>query len=431
MKTLPRDMIKELDKYIVGQSDAKRAISISIRNRYRRSQIRDQEIADNITPTNILLIGSTGVGKTEIMRRVASICGYPFLKVDATKFTEIGYVGRDVESIIRDIIEITIKKKRNNSKKLFFSQAIKIAEFRVAEALLGNVDNVDMVNECIKNIRNGSINEVQIKIDVKDNGHDNPQHIDLGGNISMIQLSDVLGKFGNENRKKTLQMSVKDAINRIVEEESLGMIDEDSIIRDALEDTTNNGIIFIDEIDKLISNGNSSSRGEVSREGVQRDLLALLSGTIVSTKYGNIDTRHILFIASGAFHNAKPSDLFPELQGRLPVQIKLNNLKISDFYEILKLKTGIISNITSLLKVDNIDISFDDDALIYISEICHSMNTELDNIGARRLSTIIEKIVEDVSFNSRKCKLIIDKEYAKKALKNFYIHKFEKAKFII
>jgi ATP-dependent HslUV protease ATP-binding subunit HslU len=431
MKTLPRDMVKELDKYIVGQGDAKRAISIATRNRYRRNQIKDQEIADNITPTNILLIGSTGVGKTEIMRRIASICDYPFLKVDATKFTEVGYVGRDVESIIRDIVELTIKKKRDGIKKKFFNQAIKIAEFRVAEALLGSVDNIEMVNECIKNIRNGSIDETQVKIEVKDNGHDHPQHIDLGGNISMIQLNDVLGKFGNENRKKILQVSVKEAIARIVEEESTNMIDEDSVIIDAVKDVTNNGIIFIDEIDKLISNGNSSSRGEVSREGVQRDLLALLSGTTVSTKHGNIDTKYILFIASGAFYNAKPSDLFPELQGRLPIQVKLNNLKTSDFYEILKLKTGIISNVTSLLKVDNIDISFDDDALVYISEVCHSMNTELDNIGARRLSAIVEKIVEDVSFNSKKCKLTIDREYAKKALKNFYTHKFEKTKFII
>lgn len=397
----PREIVSELDRFIVGQDEAKRAVAVSLRNRWRRQQL-SPSLREEVVPKNILMIGPTGVGKTEIARRLAKLAQAPFIKVEATKFTEIGYVGRDVESIIRDMVEVAVTMTRKKMRKEVHVKAEAAAEERVLDALVGNSATEETRQKFRKLLREGSLDDKEIEIEVLDNSSNSMPTFDVpgmpGAQMGMISLGDLLGgKVANYRKRK---MTVKDSYDVLVTEESDKLIDDEKIVKEALESVENNGIVFIDEFDKIC--GSDERKGpDVSREGVQRDLLPLIEGTTVSTKRGSVKTDHILFIASGAFHISKPSDLLPELQGRLPIRVELKPLRKEDFYRILTEPEGnLILQYKELLKTENFTLEFTDDAVREIAALAAEVNENVENIGARRLHTILEKLLEDVSFTA-------------------------------
>ena len=396
----PREIVSELDRFVVGQNKAKRAVAIALRNRWRRQALLD-DMKDEVLPKNILMIGPTGVGKTEISRRLSKLAEAPFVKVEATRFTEVGYVGRDVEQIVRDLLEIAIAMEKVKKRKEVHAQAQKLAEERVLDALVGNKASVATKESFRKRLRDGDLDNNEIEIDVSETNQMPSFEIPgmPGANVGMINISDMLGKsMGNKPKKK--KMSVKESHEILINEESDKLIEQDKIIKSAKNSTENNGIVFLDEIDK-ISARTDRVGGDVSREGVQRDLLPLIEGTTVSTKYGTIKTDHILFIASGAFQLAKPSDLLPELQGRLPIRVELDALNSEDFKRILKEPdNSLIKQYKALLKTENVDLEFTEDGIDTIANIANEVNTTVENIGARRLHTIIERVLDEISFTA-------------------------------
>ena len=421
----PREIVSELDRFIVGQEDAKRSVAIALRNRWRRQQI-DEGLRDEVLPKNILMIGPTGVGKTEIARRLAKLAQAPFIKVEATKFTEVGYVGRDVEQIIRDLIETSISMNKDSFKNEVQAKAEINAEKRVVDALVGSSATNQTREKFKKMLRNGKLDNQEIEIELEAKSGMPIKSMEIpgmpGGMMGMLNLGDVLGKgFGQKKEKRKL--SVKDSYAFLIEEESDKLIDNESLIKRSLVSVEDNGIVFLDEIDKICGK-NAKGTGEVSREGVQRDLLPLIEGTTVSTKYGSVKTDHILFIASGAFHVSKPSDLLPELQGRLPNRVELTALSKKDFISILKEpENNLIRQYIELIATEGVKLSFTNDAISEVAEIATKVNLEIENIGARRLHTILEKVLEEISFSASDKKVLeikIDEKYIKKQLGDIY-----------
>tara|TARA_B100000963_G_scaffold360262_1_gene390494 strand:+ start:2635 stop:4011 length:1377 start_codon:yes stop_codon:yes gene_type:complete len=417
----PREIVSELDRYVIGQKEAKKAVAVALRNRWRRQALTD-EMRDEVLPKNILMIGPTGVGKTEISRRLSRLAEAPFIKVEATRFTEVGYVGRDVEQIIRDLIEIAIAMEREKKRREVNAKAQLLAEEKVLDSLVGNKASVATRESFRKRLRNGDLDNNEIEIEVIE-GNTSMQSFEIpgmpGANVGMVNIGDILGKsLGNKKGKKK-KMSVKESHDILIAQESDKMIEEDKIIKEAKKSTEENGIVFLDEIDKVSARGDRVG-GDVSREGVQRDLLPLIEGTTVNTKHGPIKTDHILFIASGAFQLAKPSDLLPELQGRLPIRVELNALKEDDFIRILKEPdNSLIKQYKALLKTEGVDLEFKDDGINMIAKISTEVNSSVENIGARRLHTIIEKVLDEISFNASDKsgeKITIDANYVKNNL---------------
>ena len=396
----PREIVSELDRFVVGQKNAKRAVAIALRNRWRR-QALEGDMKDEVLPKNILMMGPTGVGKTEISRRLSKLAEAPFVKVEATRFTEVGYVGRDVEQIIRDLLEIAISMEKVKKRKEVHAKAQKLAEERVLDALVGEKASVATRESFRKRLRSGDLDNNEIEIAISENNQMPQFEIPgmPGANVGMINISDMLGKSMGAKAKKK-KMSVKESHEILINEESDKLIEQDKIIKAAKNSTENNGIVFLDEIDK-ISARTDRVGGDVSREGVQRDLLPLIEGTSVSTKYGTIKTDHILFIASGAFQLAKPSDLLPELQGRLPIRVELDALNSEDFKRILKEPdNSLIKQYKALLKTEDVNLEFSEDGIDMLAKISAEVNSSVENIGARRLHTIIEKVLDDISFNA-------------------------------
>ena len=415
----PREIVSELDRYVVGQNKAKRAVAIALRNRWRRQALKD-EMKDEVLPKNILMIGPTGVGKTEISRRLSKLAEAPFTKVEATRFTEVGYVGRDVEQIVRDLLEIAISMEKVKKRKEVYTQAQKQAEEKVLDALVGNKASIATRESFRKRLRNGDLDDNEIEIAVSESNTMPSFEIPgmPGANVGMVNIGEMLGKsMGNQSKKK--KMTVKESHEILINEESDKLIEQDKIIKSAKNSTENNGIVFLDEIDK-ISARTDRVGGDVSREGVQRDLLPLIEGTTVSTKYGPIKTDHILFIASGAFQLAKPSDLLPELQGRLPIRVELDALTSDDFKRILKEPdNSLIKQYKALLKTENVDLEFSEDGIDTIANLATEVNSTIENIGARRLHTIIEKVLDEISFTATDKsgeKIIVDSKYVVKNL---------------
>ncbi|OCW77316.1 ATP-dependent protease [Pelagibacteraceae bacterium GOM-A1] len=412
----PREIVSELDRFVVGQNKAKRAVAIALRNRWRRQALED-EMKDEVLPKNILMIGPTGVGKTEISRRLSKLAEAPFVKVEATRFTEVGYVGRDVEQIVRDLLEIAIAMEKVKKRKEVHAQAQKLAEDRVLDALVGNKASVATRESFRKRLRDGDLDDNEIEIAVNESNQMPSFEIPgmPGANVGMINISDMLGKSMGQKPKKK-KMSVKESHEILINEESDKLIEQDKIIKSAKDSTENNGIVFLDEIDK-ISARTDRVGGDVSREGVQRDLLPLIEGTTVSTKYGPVKTDHILFIASGAFQLAKPSDLLPELQGRLPIRVELDALNSDDFIRILKEPdNSLIKQYKALLKTENVDLEFTEDGINTIAHIASEVNSSVENIGARRLHTIIERVLDEISFTATDRageKITVDGKYIK------------------
>jgi ATP-dependent HslUV protease ATP-binding subunit HslU len=398
----PREIVSELDRYVIGQKEAKKAVAVALRNRWRRQALSD-EMRDEVLPKNILMIGPTGVGKTEISRRLSKLAQAPFIKVEATRFTEVGYVGKDVEQIVRDLIEIAIAMEKEKKRKEVKARAELKAEEKVLDSLVGNKASIATRESFRKRLRSGDLDTNEIEIEVEDVAS-GLQSFEIpgmpGGNVGMVNLGDILGKSMGNKKGKKKKMSVKESHDILVAQESDKMIEEDKIIKEAKKTTEENGIIFLDEIDKVSARSDRVG-GDVSREGVQRDLLPLIEGTTVSTKHGPIKTDHILFIASGAFQLAKPSDLLPELQGRLPIRVELNALNEDDFKRILKEPdNSLIKQYKELLKTENVDLIFTDDGIDKLAKISAEVNSSVENIGARRLHTIIEKVLDDISFNA-------------------------------
>ena len=398
----PREIVSELDRYVIGQKEAKKAVAVALRNRWRRQALTD-EMRDEVLPKNILMIGPTGVGKTEISRRLSKLAEAPFIKVEATRFTEVGYVGRDVEQIVRDLIEIAIAMERERKRKEVKAKAELKAEEKVLDALVGNKASVATRESFRKRLRNGDLDNNEIEIEVQD-ASSGMQSFEIpgmpGGNVGMVNLGDILGKSMGGKKGKKKKMSVKESHGILMAQESDKMIEEDKIIKEAKKATEENGIVFLDEIDKVSARSDRVG-GDVSREGVQRDLLPLIEGTTVSTKHGPIKTDHILFIASGAFQLAKPSDLLPELQGRLPIRVELNALNEDDFKRILKEPdNSLIKQYKALLKTEDVNLEFSEDGIDMLAKISAEVNSSVENIGARRLHTIIEKVLDDISFNA-------------------------------
>ena len=398
----PREIVSELDRYVIGQKEAKKAVAVALRNRWRRQALSD-EMRDEVLPKNILMIGPTGVGKTEISRRLSKLAQAPFIKVEATRFTEVGYVGRDVEQIIRDLIEIAIALERERKRKEVKAKAELKAEELVLDALVGNKATVATRESFRKRLRNGDLDGNEIEIEVQ-GAAAGLQSFEIpgmpGGNVGMVNLGDILGKSMGNKKGKKKKMSVKESHDILIAQESDKMIEEDKIIKEAKKATEENGIVFLDEIDKVSARSDRVG-GDVSREGVQRDLLPLIEGTTVSTKHGPIKTDHILFVASGAFQLAKPSDLLPELQGRLPIRVELNALNEDDFKRILKEPdNSLIKQYKALLNTENVNLQFTDDGIDMLAKISAEVNSSVENIGARRLHTIIEKVLDDISFNA-------------------------------
>jgi len=412
----PREIVSELDRYVVGQNKAKRAVAIALRNRWRRQALTG-DMRDEVLPKNILMIGPTGVGKTEISRRLSKLAEAPFVKVEATRFTEVGYVGRDVEQIIRDLLEIAIAMEKVKKRKEVHAKAQKLAEERVLDALVGNKASVATRESFRKRLREGDLDHNEIEIST--NEASNMPSFEIpgmpGANIGMINIGEMLGKsMGGKAKKK--KMTVKESHEILINEEADKLIEQDKIIKSAKNVTENNGIVFLDEIDK-ISARTDRVGGDVSREGVQRDLLPLIEGTTVSTKYGPVKTDHILFIASGAFQLAKPSDLLPELQGRLPIRVELDALTSDDFKRILKEPdNSLIKQYKALLKTEDVDLEFSEDGIETIANLASEVNSSVENIGARRLHTIIERILDEISFTATDRageKIVIDSKYVK------------------
>ena len=424
----PREIVSELDRYIIGQKDAKRAVAIALRNRWRRQQV-EVGLRGEITPKNILMIGPTGVGKTEIARRLARLADAPFIKVEATKFTEVGYVGKDVDAIIRDLADIAVKQTREAAKQKVRERAQDVAEDRVLDILIPmprqefGVMQADEPESAArqnfrKKLREGQLNEREIEVEV---AHTAPQ-LEIMGPAGMEEMTEQLrGMFGqlNQNKKQTRKLKIADALKLLADEEAAKLVNEDDIKAQALNMLEQNGIVFIDEIDKVTSRSESTS-AEVSRQGVQRDLLPLVEGTTVSTKYGMIKTDHILFIASGAFHLAKPSDLIPELQGRFPIRVELDSLSVSDFESILTQTDACLTRqYEALLETEGVRLEFAAGGIRRLAEIAFQVNEKTENIGARRLHTVMEKLLEEVSFDAGKAGLetvAIDADYVNQRL---------------
>jgi ATP-dependent HslUV protease ATP-binding subunit HslU len=395
----PREIVSELDRFIVGQHDAKRAVAVALRNRWRRKRVPD-DLRDEVTPKNILMIGPTGVGKTEIARRLAKLSGSPFLKVEATKFTEVGYVGRDVDQIMRDLVEAALVMVRDTRRAGVRAKAEAAAEERILDALVGPGSQPATRDSFRKKLRAGEMDDKEIDIQLADTASA-IQGLDMGGgqNVGLLNLSDMLGKLGG-GRTKSVRTTVKDAVAPLVTEESDKLLDQDSLTREALLLAENEGIVFIDEIDKVAGRQDRGG-ADVSREGVQRDLLPLIEGTTVSTKYGPVKSDHVLFIASGAFHVAKPSDLLPELQGRLPIRVELKALTRDDFVRILtEPEANLIRQNQALLATENVTLTFTPDAVEALADAAVAANGAVENIGARRLVTVIERVLEETSFKA-------------------------------
>jgi len=399
----PREIVSELDRYIVGQKDAKRAVAIALRNRWRRQQL-DDKLREEVLPKNILMIGPTGIGKTEISRRLAKLANAPFLKVEATKFTEVGYVGRDVESIVRDLVEIGIAQTREQKRRGVQAKAHQAAEDRVLDALVGPGSGAATRESFRRKLRAGELDDKEIEIELQGGAGGGMPMFEVpgmpGAQIGAVNLGDMLGKaFGGQKRARRLNVS--EAHPLLLAEESDKLLDQDALVRDAIRNVENNGIVFLDEIDKICVRDGARIGGDVSREGVQRDLLPVLEGTTVATKHGPVKTDHVLFIASGAFHVAKPSDLLPELQGRLPIRVELQPLTRDDFKRILtEPETSLIKQSIALLKTENVELVFTDDAIDALADVAVEVNTSLENIGARRLQTVIERVLDDISFTA-------------------------------
>lgn len=398
----PREIVSELDRHIIGQADAKKAVAIALRNRWRRSRL-DDALQEEVYPKNILMIGPTGVGKTEIARRLAKLANAPFIKVEATKFTEVGYVGKDVESIIRDLMEAGMRMMQQDMRKSVRAQAEVYAEERVLDALVGDTATENTRDSFRKKLRAGELNDREIEIMVTDNGTPMGGMFDIpgmpGASMGMVSIGDMLGKsFGEKKKKK--RFTVSDSYDVLIAEESDKLLDEDKIVSQALDLVQQSGIVFIDEIDKIAARQDVRG-GDVSREGVQRDLLPLIEGTTVTTKYGAVKTDHILFIASGAFHYAKPSDLLAELQGRLPIRVELKPLTVEDFQCILKdTEASLIKQYIALIGTERVTLEFQEDAIDEIARLAFEVNESIENIGARRLHTVLEKLLEDISFTA-------------------------------
>jgi len=394
----PREIVSELDRFIVGQGDAKRAVAIALRNRWRRLRL-DDKLREEVMPKNILMIGPTGVGKTEIARRLARLAGAPFLKVEATKFTEVGYVGRDVEQIVRDLVEIAIALTRERKRKDVRTRAHQAAEDRVVDALTGPTASAATKESFRKKLRAGELDDKEIEVEVQASGGGMPL-FEIpgmpGAQMGAISIGDIFGKLGG--RTKTRRLVVKESYEVLINEESDKLLDQDQVVQEAIHAVENNGIVFLDEIDKITAREGRMG-ADVSREGVQRDLLPLIEGTTVSTKHGAVKTDHILFIASGAFHVAKPSDLLPELQGRLPIRVELKALTREDLRRILtEPEASLITQYVALMETEGVTLAFSEDAIDAIADVAVSVNSTVENIGARRLQTIMERVLDDISF---------------------------------
>ena len=399
----PREIVSELDRFIIGQEKAKKAVAIALRNRWRRQNV-DPDLRDEILPKNILMIGPTGVGKTEIARRLAKLANAPFVKVEATKFTEVGYVGRDVEQIIRDLVDNAILAMKEQQRQSVMTKAEAEAEEKILDALVGDTATDETRQKFRKRFRENEINDKEIEIQLPDTSHSQMPTFDIpgmpGAQMGMLNLSDILGKGFGSPPLKTKKTSVEKAFKLLSHSEAEKLIDEDKTISNAIEMVEQNGIIFIDEIDKICTRSDVRG-GDVSREGVQRDLLPLIEGTTVSTKHGPIKTDHILFIASGAFHVAKPSDLLPELQGRLPIRVEMESLTKDDFARILiEPDASLIKQYKALMATEKVDLAFSDDSIVKLAELAANINENVENIGARRLHTVLEKLLEEISFEA-------------------------------
>jgi ATP-dependent HslUV protease ATP-binding subunit HslU len=397
----PREIVSELDRFIIGQNDAKRAVAVAMRNRWRRQQL-ESPMKEEVMPKNILMIGPTGVGKTEISRRLAKLAGAPFIKIEATKFTEVGYVGRDVEQIIRDLVEIGIGLVREKKREDVKAKAHEAAEDRVLDALVGENASPATRSSFIKKLREGELDDKEIEIEIADTG--SPMGgFEIpgmpGGNMGMIDLGDMMSKAmgGRTKKRKT---TVKESYELLIAEESDKLLDDEQVVAEAVSAVENDGIVFLDEIDKIAVGGDARA-GSVSREGVQRDLLPLVEGTTVATKHGPVKTDHILFVASGAFHVSKPSDLLPELQGRLPIRVELRALTKSDFVRILtETEASLIKQYVALMGTEDFNLEFTEDAIDALADVAVELNSSVENIGARRLQTVMEKVLDEISFDA-------------------------------
>ncbi len=438
MGLTPSQIVNELNRFIVGQEKAKKAVAIALRNRCRRKRV-EGNLRNEIVPKNILMIGSTGVGKTEIARRLAKLTNSPFYKIEATKFTEVGYVGRDVESIIRDLVEIAVNTEKTLAKTKVDIHAREKAIARILDSLVGKTSSSETREKFKAKILNGELDDKEIEISVADTTPVGGGSFEIpgmpGASMGVLNLGDMIGRALGSSKTKTKKMLVKDAMAIIIPEESEKLIDQEKIIQQAINLAENDGIVFIDEIDKIASTGSSGAKNaEISREGVQRDLLPLIEGTTVNTKYGPVKTDHILFIASGAFHIAKPSDLLPELQGRLPIRVELNSLTKDDMIKILlEPETSLIKQYSALIGTEDVRLEFAASAIEKIADYAITVNLEVEDIGARRLHTILENLLEDISFEASEMKgkkITIDEKFVENQLSKI-ITNLDLAKFVL
>ncbi len=428
----PREIVSELDRFIVGQNDAKKAVAIALRNRWRRQQL-DGQMREEVLPKNILMIGPTGVGKTEIARRLAKLAQAPFIKIEATKFTEVGYIGRDVEQIVRDLVEVAIHMAREDMRQQVEAKAELNAENRVLDALVGDGASKDTRDKFRVMLRNGELGEKEIEVELADTSNAGMPTMEIpgmpGAQMGMVNIGDMLGKRLVTNKKE--EDHVDESYHLLLQEEADKLLDQDDVVKTAIDNVENNGIVFLDEIDKITARSDHGG-ADISREGVQRDLLPLIEGTTVATKHGQVKTDHILFIASGAFHIAKPADMLPELQGRLPIRVNLNALTRDDFVRILtEPEASLVKQYTALMAVEDVALEFSDDAIGEIADLAAEINQGVENIGARRLHTVMEKLVEDISFTASERggeTVTIDANYVKNEVtdlaKNADISKF-------